>query len=85
MVGRRRQAFDVHRHRADHRRRPQVDRRTKLRRSPEQQQADDRDSFTHTQYRLLREQAAAQADIFGYANLYGVTVRARQEASVARD
>jgi predicted permease len=41
------------------------------------------DAFTFPQYSLLREQCAPQADIFGYANLYNLTVRARQEAYTA--
>jgi predicted permease len=41
------------------------------------------DAFTFPQYRLLREQVASLADIFGYANLSGITVRARQEPFTA--
>ncbi|HVS51532.1 MAG TPA: ABC transporter permease [Opitutaceae bacterium] len=41
------------------------------------------DSFTHPQFRALREQGAALADIFGYANLNNITARARQEAFTA--
>jgi predicted permease len=41
------------------------------------------DSFTYPQYHSLREQCAPQADIFGYANLYSITVGGRQEAFTA--
>ena len=41
------------------------------------------DSFTYPLSRNLREQSAAQVDIFGYADLNDVTVRARQEPFVA--
>jgi len=41
------------------------------------------DSFTYPLFRNLREQGAAQVDIFGYADLTGITVRARQEPFVA--
>jgi predicted permease len=41
------------------------------------------DAFTYSQYRALREQCAAQADIFGYKELHDVTVRARGEPFVA--
>lgn len=42
------------------------------------------DAFTYPQYRALREQCAAQADIFGYVDLYGVTVRTRSDPLTAQ-
>ena len=41
------------------------------------------DSFTYPLFRNLREQGAAQVDIFGYTDLNDVTVRAHQEPFVA--
>jgi predicted permease len=41
------------------------------------------DSFTYPLFRNLREQGAAQVDIFGYTDLNDVTVRARQEPFIS--
>ena len=41
------------------------------------------DAFTYPQYRALREQGAAQAEILSYTELHGVNVRARQEPFTA--
>lgn len=50
--------------------------------SPEQRVIAD--AFTFSQYRALREQCTAQAEIFGYIPLHGATVRARSEPFVAQ-
>jgi len=42
------------------------------------------DAFSYPLYRALREQCAAQADVFGYAQLHGVTVRARSDPFIAQ-
>ena len=42
------------------------------------------DAFTYPQYSALREQCFAQADIFGYSDLYGIAVRARGDPFTAR-
>ena len=41
------------------------------------------DSVSYPLFAALREQCAAQADLFGYANLNDITVRARREAFIA--
>lgn len=42
------------------------------------------DAFTYPQYRALREQCAAQADLFGYVELYEISVRGRGDPFVTR-
>ncbi len=45
---------------------------------------DSGNSISYPVFQSLREQCAAQADIFGYINLHEVTVRARHEAVVTQ-